>query len=133
MCAEIPAIIANVRAARRFPPRPPHRQPRAQFRSRPQTHPAPGSGSSRGAGGSASAGARGSTGTVYGSSTPGTVVVNTASLKLRSGPGATYSSPRSYPQGTVLTYLGKSANGLWVHVSRSGVTGWLLAQYVIVR
>ncbi len=80
--------------------------------------------------GSSSSG--GSTGTVYGS-TARTVVVNTLSLKLRSGPGATYSSARSYPKGTVLTYLGQSANGLWVHVSRSVTPGWIMSQYVIVR
>jgi len=97
---------------------------------RPSTGTGSSSSSSNGSTGSASSG--GSTGTVYGS-THGTVVVNTASLKLQSGPGATYSTSRSYPQGTVLTYLGKSSSGLWVHVSRSGVTGWLMAQYVIAH
>ena len=82
--------------------------------------------------GSSASSSGGSTGTVYGS-THGTVVVNTDSLKLRSGPGATYSSSRSYARGTVLTYLGKASSGLWVHVSRNGVTGWMMAQYVIVR
>ncbi len=53
-------------------------------------------------------------------------------LRLRSGPGTTYSITGRLPSGATVPVLGRSAASDWFQVTYSGLTGWVAASYCTV-
>lgn len=59
----------------------------------------------------------------------GQVMVTTANLNFRTGPGTSYSSMGLIPMGTSVT-INSSSNG-WFNVNYSGKTGWCSGSYLV--
>jgi uncharacterized protein YgiM (DUF1202 family) len=61
------------------------------------------------------------------------VIVNTAYLNIRSGPGAQYTAVTTVPGGTELAVLGVAKDRVWYLVQGSFGRGWLNNEFVIFR
>jgi formylglycine-generating enzyme required for sulfatase activity len=61
-------------------------------------------------------------------------VVSTQNANLRAGPGTNYGQLGSYPAGTALRVMGKSAAGDWLQVQTpDGTMGWMAASLLQVN
>lgn len=63
----------------------------------------------------------------------GYLIVNTDNLSLRSGPGAEYTVLGILDGGTQLLVLGRNTDRSWWQVRAGTFTGWVNAQFVIIR
>ncbi len=61
------------------------------------------------------------------------VIVNTARLNVRSGPGGQYTILTSVPGGTIFEPLGVTVDGVWYLVGGSFGRGWIAAEFTIFR
>ncbi len=61
------------------------------------------------------------------------VIVNTAFLNVRSGPGAIYSIIGTLPGGTELGVIGRNRDATWWQVQSVFGIGWVSAEFVIPR
>lgn len=61
------------------------------------------------------------------------VIVNTANLNVRSGPGASYTSLVVLPGGTELEVLGVTEDGAWYLIQGTFGQGWINSQFTIFR
>ncbi len=61
------------------------------------------------------------------------VIVNTAFLNVRSGPGAIYSIIGTLPGGTELGVIGRNRDSSWWQVQSVFGAGWVSAEFVIPR
>ncbi len=53
----------------------------------------------------------------------------TVNLRVRSGPGTTFTQLSYAPTGTVLTVVGRNADSTWLNITINGTQGWVAAWY----
>jgi uncharacterized protein YgiM (DUF1202 family) len=60
-------------------------------------------------------------------------VTATNGLRVRSGPGTTYTMVGMFPENEVVTVIGRTEDGSWLQVRREsdGMTGWCSSEYLI--
>jgi uncharacterized protein YgiM (DUF1202 family) len=61
------------------------------------------------------------------------VVINTAYLNIRSGPGAQYTIVATVPGGTELPVLGIARDRVWYYVQGSFGRGWINIEFAVFR
>ena len=61
------------------------------------------------------------------------IVVNTAYLNVRTGPGVGHSILTAVPGGTELAVLAKDVGGVWYQVNTSAGSGWVNTRYTVGR
>ncbi|WP_235694421.1 SH3 domain-containing protein, partial [Brucella intermedia] len=57
----------------------------------------------------------------------------TATINLRTGPGAIYPSMGKIPTGVILNVAGCTSGYGWCRVTYQGIDGWASARYIAVR
>lgn len=60
----------------------------------------------------------------------GTIVTTVSNLNLRTGPAANTPSLLVIPRGQDATVIGRNADGSWLRVTYSNVTGWVSSRFV---